>query len=91
MLLPTVSKSFFLSYVNVFQKCLKFSDPNMFPDNANMFMQSDNLHYLYNEAQLEMKNIHQWTITNKLSISISETKCVFYNPPRSSLLPHIYV
>ena len=77
----------FLIYVTDFPKCLKFSDPIMFDDDTNVFIQNNNLKHLFNEAQLELQNIDQWMIANKLSIIISKTKCVLFKSPRSKPTP----
>ena len=82
----------FLIYVNDFPKCLKFSDPIMFADDTNVFIQDDNLKYLFNEAQLELQNIDQWMIANKLSINISKTKCMLFKSRQSKPTPsHLHI
>ena len=77
----------FSIYVNDFPECLKLSNPIMFADYTNMFTQNDNLKHLFNEAQLELQNIDQWMIANKLSINISKTKCMLFKSPQSKPIP----
>ena len=82
----------FLIYVNDFPKCLTFIDPITFTDDTNVYIENDNLKHLFNEAQLELQNIDQWMIANKLSINISKTKCMLFKSPRSKpISSHLHI
>ena len=55
----------------------------MFADDINVFIQNGKLKYFFNEAQLELQNIDQRMIANKLSINISKTERMLFKLPQS--------
>ena len=64
----------FLLYVNDLPNCLDKSCPAMYADDTNLTVCSDSINNLEEALNSEMKNIHQWLLSNKLTLNIEKTE-----------------
>ena len=64
----------FLLYVNDLPNCLDKSCPAMYADDTNLTVCSDSINNLEEALNSEMKNIHQWLLSNKLTLYIEKTE-----------------
>ena len=70
----------FLLYINdlpnISQK-LKFY---LFADDTNIYLESDNLNVLEKTMNKELEKLHEWLCLNRLSLNISKTNFVIFQP-----------
>ena len=64
----------FLIYSNDLPNCLNFAMPRMFADDTNVSYAADSLNELQNVLNSELKSLHNWLITNRLSLNIAKTE-----------------
>jgi hypothetical protein len=74
----------FLLYVNYLPNCLDKSCPAMYADDTNLTVCSDIINNLEEALNSEMKNIHQWLLSNKLTLNIEKTIYDHWNPSKTS-------
>ena len=70
----------FILYMNDFNNCLQFSSSISFADDTNVFISGINSKEIFNKANLELNNIHNWMTANKLTINETKTKYILFNP-----------
>ena len=63
----------FIIYVNDFKNCLQYSTNISFADDTNVFIVDKKLQALYEKGNIELENIDNWMIANKLSINTNKT------------------
>ena len=64
----------FLLYVNDLPNCSDLLDPIMFADDTNLFFKHKNIQTLFSTVNRELSKIHQWFLSNKLSLNVKKTK-----------------
>ena len=65
----------FLVYINDLPNCLNCGTPRMFAsDDTSVSYASDSLDELQNVLNSELKCLHRWLITNRLSLNIAKTE-----------------
>ena len=64
----------FLIYINDLPHCLNYAMPRMFADDTNVSYAADSLNELQNVLNSELKSLHNWLITNRLSLNIAKTE-----------------
>ena len=64
----------FLLYVNDLPNCLKKSHDAMYADDTNITVRSSSLTYLEEALNDELENIHQWLLSNKLTLNVKKTE-----------------
>ena len=62
----------FLIYINDLPNCLKRASPGMFADDTNISIAVKSIAELELIVNYEMKNLHQWLITNRLSLNVAK-------------------
>ena len=77
----------FLIYINDLPNCLKRASPRMFADDTNISIAAKSVAELDLMINSEMKNLHQWLITNRLSLNVAKTKFMIIGS-RQRLLVH---
>ena len=66
----------FLIYVNDLPNCLRNSCPAMYADDTNLTSHSDDINKLEELLNFEMCNIHQWLLSNKLTLNVDKTEYI---------------
>ena len=66
------------------ERSLKFSKANIFTDNTNVTIASNDIQNLVTDAQEELLNISEWMRVNKLSPNPSKTEYLFIGHPRKT-------
>ena len=64
----------FLIYINDLPNCLETATPRMFADDTNITIAAKSLPELQLIINSELKNVHQWLITNRLSLNVAKTE-----------------
>ena len=64
----------FLVNINDLQNCFNCGTPRMFADDTSVSYASDSLDELQNVLNSELKCLHSWLITNRLSLNIAKTE-----------------
>ncbi len=77
----------FLIYINDLPNCLKRASPRMFADDTNISIAAKSVAELELMINSEMKNLHQWLITNRLSLNVAKTEFMIIGS-RQRLLVH---
>ena len=65
---------FFLTYLNDFERSLKFSKANIYADDTTVTIASNHIEKIVADAQEELLNISEWMRVNKLSPNPSKTE-----------------
>ena len=74
----------FKHYVNDFKNCLDFRKNVSFADDTNIFITDKNIQSVYSKTNLELKNIDEWMIANKLTVNSAKTKYLLFTPRKSN-------
>ena len=64
----------FLIYVNDLPNCLDNSCSAVYADDTNLTSHSDDINKLEELLNFEMCNIHQWLLSNKLTLNAEKTE-----------------
>ena len=72
----------FLLYINDLPNSNLLSNVRMYTDDTSLTYASDNLETLTQIMSCGLTNVFQWLNANKLSLNISETKCMFLGATR---------
>ena len=72
----------FLVFVNDLKNSTKLLEPIMFADDTNLFYTNNNIKTLFEIANLELQNVNEWFIANKLSLNAEKTKYLFFHKQR---------
>ena len=80
----------FILYLNDFETCLKFSKANLYADDTEVSLSSNEIGDVIQNSQAELENISEWMRINKLSIHLEKTEfMVIDHPRRQSKLPEL--
>ena len=63
----------FLLYINDLPNCLNHAVPRMFADDTSVSYAANSVNELQNVLNSELKSLHNWLITNRLSLNIAKT------------------
>ena len=74
-------------YINDLPSCLETATPRMFADDTNITMAAKSVSDLQLIINSELKNLHQWLITNRLSGNVAKTEFMIVGS-RQRLLLH---
>ena len=74
----------FTKYLNVFECSLEFSKANIYADDANVTIASNDIEKLLADAQEELLNISEWLRVSKLSPNPSKTEYLVIDHPRKT-------
>ena len=72
----------FIIYLNDFEHCLEHSRANMYADDTEITISSNNQAELIETAQAELLNIAEWMRINKLSLNPTKTEYMIIDHPR---------
>ena len=85
----------FIIHLNDFEHCLEHSRANMFADDTEITVSSNNQAELIETAQAELLNIAEWMRINKLSLNPIKTEYKIIDHPRKrkngELLPQVFI
>ena len=68
-------------YLNDFERCLKYSKANIYADDTNITIASDDKEKLVADAPAELHNITDWMRVSKLSPNLSKTEYMIIGHP----------
>ena len=69
----------FLIFVNDLSNSTKVLDPVLFADDANLFCSDNNITTLFETANLDLSQINDWFLANKLSLNVDKTKHMLFH------------
>ena len=82
-------------YINDLANCNLLSEVRMCADDTNLTFASKDSEELFSSLTSDLGNLKQWLDSNRLSLNVLKTKCLFTGTRRKiSLLPselHIYL
>jgi len=68
---------------NDFPNCLIHSSAIMFADDTSVFLPHSNLLAMYEQANDDLHNIHNWLVANKHTLNVMKTKYILFRTPHS--------
>ena len=78
----------FLLYMNDLPNCNLLSDVRMYADDTNLTFASSDPEELFSSLTHDLSNLKQWLDSNRLSLNVLKTKCLFTGTRHKiSLLP----
>ena len=78
----------FLLYINDLPNCNLLSDVRMYADDTNLTFASSDPEELFSSLTHDLNNLKQWLDSNRLSLNVRKTKCLFTGTSHKiSLLP----
>ena len=78
----------FLLYINDLPNCNLLSDVRMYTDDTNLTFASSDPEELFSSLTHDLSNLKQWLDSNRLSLNVLKTKCLFTGTRyKISLLP----
>ena len=85
----------FIIYLNDFEHCLQHSRANMYADDTEITISSNNQTELIEKAQAELLNIAEWMRINKLILNPTKTEYMIIDHPcrrkNRELLPQVFI
>lgn len=64
----------FIIYINDLPNCLESSKSIIYADDTTLLFSESNKGQLYENANKDLKNLHNWLIANKLTLNVTKTK-----------------
>ena len=61
-------------YINDLPNCLNYAMPRMFADDTNISYVADSVNELQHVLNSELKSLHNWLNTNRLSLNIAKAE-----------------
>ena len=80
----------FLLYINDLP-CTSLLLTKLFADDTSLIFSAPTVHQLKITINLEMNRIHEWMVSNKLSINYSKTKYMLFHRRRNENLFSLYI
>ena len=77
----------FLIHINDLPNCRNRASPRMFADDTNISIAANSVMELEPLVNSKLKNLHQWLVTNRLSLNIAKTELMIIGS-RQRLLVH---
>ena len=71
----------FLIYVNDIANCNPHGLIRLFADDTNVFIESEQIESLYNDAENVLKYLDKWFRANKLNLNIEKTNFIIFTTP----------
>lgn len=81
----------YLLYVNDIVNVSRQTVPILFADDTNIFLEGDNIENVMDRMNLEMKNLVEWTIANKLSLNVEKTNYMIFSTKRKRVQTNSYI
>ena len=75
----------FLLYINDLPNCNLLSDVRMYADDTNLTFASKDPNELFSSLTHDLGNLKQWLDSNRLSLNVLKTKCLFTGTRQKSL------
>ena len=75
----------FLLYINDLHKCIKFSSTYHFADDTNLLNISDNYDILRANVNYDLHSLHEWLVSNKISLNNKKTELIYFHKARSKV------
>ena len=76
---------FFLLYINDITKCLLHSKATLFADDTSLLVHHKDMKILKEKAEIDLKNVYDWLLANKLSLSWEKTNFIIYHTSRKKV------
>ena len=73
---------FFLLYINDITVDIKFSKTTLFADDTSLILHHKDIKTLKDQAEKDLKNVYEWLLANKLSLSWEKTNFIIFHTPR---------
>ena len=83
----------FLLYVNDIHQCSNKFEFYLFADDTNILYADKNVKSLENIVNIELRNLHEWLTSNKLTLNTTKTNFVIFDPyqKRVTYQPSLYM
>ena len=83
----------FLLYINDIHTCSEKLSFYIFADDTNLLYSDKNLKTLEFVINTELKKVHQWLVSNKLSLNTKKTNFIIFHPYQKKLTyqPNIFI
>ena len=75
----------FLLYINDLHNCINYSTTFHFADDTNVLNISDNYKILQKNVNRDLNFLHQWLLSNKISLNKDKTELIYFHKARSKL------
>ena len=79
----------FLIYINDFEKATNYFSLRLFADDTSLTATGKDLDVLLQRINSELPAIHEWLCSNKLTLNLSETKYLVFQP-RQKINSNLY-
>ena len=77
---------FFLLYINDIVKCLTHAKATLFADDTSLLVHHKDIKILKQQAELDLKNVYDWLVANKLSLSWEKTNFIIFHTHKKKVL-----
>ena len=77
----------FLPYINDLPNCNLLSEVRMYADDTNLTFASKDSEELFSSLTSDLGNRKQWLDTNRLSLNVLKTKCVYRHEAENHFAP----
>ena len=74
---------FFLIYINDIIKCLSYSKATLFADDTSLLLHDKSIKIVKEKAEVDLKNVYDWLLANKLSLSWEKTNFIIFHTPKN--------
>ena len=81
-----LSPLLFIIFINDIVNSSSILHFNLFADDTSLYLESNNMNDLYMTMNLELENVSNWILANKLSINVEKTVYLLFT--RKKTLPH---
>ena len=75
----------FLLYINDLHNCINYSTTFHFADDTNVLNISDNYKTLQKNVNRDLNYLHQWLLSNKISLNKDKTELIYFHKARSKI------
>lgn len=75
----------FLMYINDFHNSSSLFDFHLFADDANLFYRSNSINGLEAQINIELTNIQNWLLANKLLLNIEKSNYIIFHSPQKKI------
>ena len=75
----------FLLYINDLHKCINHSSTFHFADDTNLLNISENYKILQKNVNHDLKSLHDWLLSNKISLNKDKTELIYFHKSRSNI------
>jgi hypothetical protein len=75
----------FLIYINDFHNSSSLFDFHLFADDANLFYRNNSIQGLEAQINIELANIQNWLLANKLLLNIEKSNYIIFHSPQKKI------